>query len=131
MPLCHFEGECAVLFTLRSQTVSTHQGQVSFPGGIVDPTDESDLHAGLREVREEIGIDVPMDNVWGELPAGHAVTGVRVTPFVAFLGDVDPKRDNFSRDEIDEVFCITLRDLMDPKHTEMQDLGERGKVPAY
>jgi len=50
VPLCNKNNIASLLFTLRSHDVSTHKGQVSFPGGIQDPTDTDCIHTALREV---------------------------------------------------------------------------------
>ena len=56
VPLYLQDGAWHVLFTLRTHTVETHKGQVSFPGGRVDPEDTSRVETALREAHEEIGL---------------------------------------------------------------------------
>ncbi|KAJ3031133.1 UNVERIFIED_CONTAM: nudix (nucleoside diphosphate linked moiety X)-type motif 8 [Siphonaria sp. JEL0065] len=58
----------AILFTVRSKLLRTHSGEVSFPGGRVDPTDVSPLGAALRETHEEIGVESSSLLVLGPLP---------------------------------------------------------------
>src|SRR5262245_38286134 len=56
VPLIDVGEECTLLFTKRTETVETHKGQISFPGGVVDGTDLDPVHTALRETHEEIGI---------------------------------------------------------------------------
>jgi 8-oxo-dGTP pyrophosphatase MutT (NUDIX family) len=75
-----------LVFTERAAMLSRHAGEMSFPGGLEEPTD-ADLRAtALRETAEELGIDVPSVAVLGALPPIHtSVSGILVTPFVAVL----------------------------------------------
>ncbi|KAG0932166.1 hypothetical protein G6F32_011464 [Rhizopus arrhizus] len=55
MPLCIVDDKPSVLFTVRNMNMRTHRGEISFPGGKQDPTDESLEGTALRETFEEIG----------------------------------------------------------------------------
>ena len=61
------DGGIEVVFTRRPETMSSHAGQVSFPGGKVDPEDESVAAAALREANEELGIDPAAVKIMGRL----------------------------------------------------------------
>jgi 8-oxo-dGTP pyrophosphatase MutT (NUDIX family) len=77
-----------VLFTERSKELRTHSGQVSFPGGSIDPTDESVVHAALREAREEVGLREDHVEILGRLDdCPTSVTEYVISPVV---GVVDP-----------------------------------------
>ncbi len=93
-----YEGEAAVLIALfqkrarlhflltrRSQEVATHKGQISFPGGLRGPKDESLQVTALRETREELGISACHVDVLGQFHEYRAVTNYLVTAFVGFL----------------------------------------------
>ncbi len=116
--------ELMVLFTKRSDRLSDHPGQVSFPGGRTEPHDRSAAHTALREAREEVGIDERFIEVVGELPAYVTVTGFIVTPVVA-LADagitvtVDPA-------EVAEVFEVPLSFLMSPKNHQHRAIEKDG-----
>uniref|UniRef100_A0A8C0PF00 Nudix hydrolase 8 n=1 Tax=Canis lupus familiaris TaxID=9615 RepID=A0A8C0PF00_CANLF len=72
VPLCSVRGVPALLYTLRSsRLVGRHKGDVSFPGGKCDPTDQDVVHTALRETREELGLTVPEEHVWGVLQPVH------------------------------------------------------------
>jgi 8-oxo-dGTP pyrophosphatase MutT (NUDIX family) len=66
VPLLQVDGRPAMLFTLRANQMNEHRGQVSFPGGAVEPG-ESLVSAALREMHEEIGVEPNDVQVWTEL----------------------------------------------------------------
>jgi len=99
----------SLVFTVRATGLSRHAGEVSFPGGLVDP-DEAPAHAALRETHEELGVDPSLPELVGTLPAVHThVSGILVVPFVGMI-DALPAL-TVSDAEIDEVVTTTLRRL--------------------
>lgn len=103
-----------VVLTQRSATMRKHPGQVSFPGGGIDPEDLDATHAALREAHEEIDLDPATVAVQGELPAiPLSVTGYHVTPVVGWWkrpGTVHAK----SPQEVERVVSVPLAQLADP-----------------
>jgi 8-oxo-dGTP pyrophosphatase MutT (NUDIX family) len=78
--------EPALLFTVRSQEVRDHKGEISFPGGVRHPEDRDLLGTALRETEEELGIVPDLVEVLGALPPTHTVvTGYVIVPFVGVL----------------------------------------------
>ncbi len=75
----------SLILTLRAQHLSSHGGQVAFPGGSTDPEDGSALATALRETREEIGVDPGHVRVLGQLDQVMAGYNFRVTPFVGII----------------------------------------------
>ncbi|MCC6649916.1 MAG: CoA pyrophosphatase [Candidatus Eisenbacteria bacterium] len=72
------------LVVIRRTPGGMHSGQLAFPGGRIDPADESALHAALREAEEEIGLPRLRVRVLGELPRIETrTTGFAITPFLA------------------------------------------------
>ena len=76
-----------VLLTQRTDHLTDHPGQISFPGGRAEPEDDGPIATALREATEEIGLDPRLVEVLGWLPTYTTGTGFVVTPVVAL---VDP-----------------------------------------
>lgn len=133
VPLCNRDGKASMLFTVRTSKVSTHKGQVSFPGGHIEPG-EGPIEAALRETREEVGPSLGHVEVLGTCQAVPAVTGTMVTPVLAFVyDDVGPRLPSLvlSPDEVESVFTLSVSELLDPGFRVVDDLGLRGKHPAF
>uniref|UniRef100_H3H315 Nudix hydrolase domain-containing protein n=1 Tax=Phytophthora ramorum TaxID=164328 RepID=H3H315_PHYRM len=116
IPLCTFEGEPSVLFTLRSLTVGKHKGEVCFPGGMVDPNDSCIEGTCLREMNEEVGLAPEGVDVLGVLRCDWSsvtsITGIAVTPVVGFIGEMSDRTVAINEQEVESLFTVPLRDLM-------------------
>jgi 8-oxo-dGTP pyrophosphatase MutT (NUDIX family) len=103
-----------VLLTERTQHLSSHSGQIAFPGGKVDADDLNALETALREAQEEIGLEPAFVHVLGMLPQYVTGSAFIVTPVVAL---VDP---GFTLTpnpyEVAEVFEVPLNFLMNPSN---------------
>jgi 8-oxo-dGTP pyrophosphatase MutT (NUDIX family) len=92
----------SLLFTRRSEALSRHAGEISFPGGIRHDEDASVAETALRETEEELGIGRRDVDLLGALPPVHTfVSGILIVPFVGLLRGRPPLRP--SADEIAEV----------------------------
>ena len=112
-----------VLLTERTAHLSTHSGQIAFPGGKADPGDIDAAATALREAQEEVGLAPGFVKVLGSLP--HYVTGTSfiITPVVAL---VEPGFELVPNAfEVADVFEVPLHFLMDPAHHQRHvvDLG--------
>jgi 8-oxo-dGTP pyrophosphatase MutT (NUDIX family) len=112
MPLVD-RGEPFVVFAKRTDRVGTHPGQISFPGGRVDPTDAGFLEAALRESEEEIGLPRTAVELLGALDDTETVaTQFIITPFVGVVrAPVAWQPDGHEIDKVIEVPLAALRDL--------------------
>ncbi|CAN5219108.1 hypothetical protein BH11PSE9_BH11PSE9_07560 [soil metagenome] len=77
--------DMTVLLTQRTDHLTDHPGQVSFPGGRVEPTDADATATALREAHEEIGLEAGYVDVLGAMPTYTTGTGFVVTPIVALI----------------------------------------------
>jgi len=106
IPLTWFEDEWHLLYTRRTNTVETHKGQVSFPGGACDPGEETPEQTALREADEEIGIHPRDVRILGKLAPMITITSFRVTPVVGVVGW--PYAFRVENAEVARVFTMPL-----------------------
>jgi 8-oxo-dGTP pyrophosphatase MutT (NUDIX family) len=118
-----------VLLTKRTAHLNKHAGQVSFPGGRIDPGDESAEHAALREADEEVGLAPRHVELIGRLEEYVTGTGYRVTPVLGLLPDGAELHDLGlvpSPHEVEAVFSLPLSVLLDPASPERRRSHFRG-----
>ncbi|MEP9384502.1 CoA pyrophosphatase [Nocardioides sp. KR10-350] len=104
-----------LLLTERSHTMRSHPGQVSFPGGSLDPGEEP-VEAALREAQEETGLDPAGVEVIGLLPQLHLpVSNFAVTPVLGWWRDTSPVS-VASLEEVHAIYRTPIAELVDPAH---------------
>ncbi|MGC1523148.1 MAG: CoA pyrophosphatase [Steroidobacteraceae bacterium] len=111
VPLVERDSGLTVLLTQRAETLKDHAGQISFPGGRIEPEDEDAWHAALREAYEEIGLRADCVEFAGYLPDHHVITGFRVTPVVGFVNPDYQLR--IAAAEVHDVFEVPLDFILD------------------
>jgi 8-oxo-dGTP pyrophosphatase MutT (NUDIX family) len=125
VPLVPRDNGLAVLLTLRTAHLSQHAGQVAFPGGRIDASDESPVAAALRETEEETGIAPHFVEPLGYLDTYLTGTSYRIVPVVGLL------RHGFTvtphAGEVADVFEVPLSFLMNPQHHERHSREWQGK----
>lgn len=132
MPLIDEAGAPRVLLTERAGSLSTHGGEVAFPGGRADQTDPYLEYTALRENEEELGIRPDSVQVLGTLRPFISKYGLHVTPFVGLLPPAVPVVPN--PDEIASVFEVPLDWFVATAPVRIDDLtrhGEQLLVPAW
>jgi 8-oxo-dGTP pyrophosphatase MutT (NUDIX family) len=103
-----------VILTERTTHLSTHSGQVAFPGGKRDDTDRDEAHTALREAHEEIGLTSDLVEVLGQLPTYTTGTRFIITPVVALVSpDYHLALNPY---EVADAFEVPLDFLMNPAH---------------
>jgi 8-oxo-dGTP pyrophosphatase MutT (NUDIX family) len=118
IPLVLQEEGLSVLLTQRTDHLRDHAGQISFPGGRMDPGDVDPNHTALRESAEEIGLDQSRVEIIGHLPQYLTVSGYSVTPVVGLVqAQAEYPLDEF---EVADVFEVPLRFLMDPANHQIR-----------
>jgi 8-oxo-dGTP pyrophosphatase MutT (NUDIX family) len=125
IPIFYKDGEPHLLLTLRTETVASHKGQISFPGGTRENGDRDLLTTALRETFEEVGIRPDDVEVLGELDDLLAVTNFVVTPFVGVFPY--PYEFKVSHDEIAELIEIPLSFFVDPRNRRAEEWLYHGR----
>ncbi|HYN45372.1 MAG TPA: CoA pyrophosphatase [Allosphingosinicella sp.] len=118
-----------VILTLRPETMRKHPGQVSFPGGRIDPGDDGPVAAALREAEEEIGLPRRHVEIIGVADRYRTVTGFEVTPVLAIVPpdlELTPHPG-----EVAAIFEAPLRHLFDPAHQHVRHAVWRGRERTY
>jgi 8-oxo-dGTP pyrophosphatase MutT (NUDIX family) len=118
-----------VILTQRSAHLHDHAGQISFPGGKIDPTDASPLDAALREAEEEIGLSREFIEPIGYLDLYGTSFGFRILPTVARVKPGFSLR--ISEAEVDDAFEVPLAFLMDPANHQLHSKAFRGIDRTY
>ncbi len=112
VPIYQKRGDYYIVFIRRTETVKSHKGQISFPGGARDVNDRTLLHTAIRESREEIGLYMKDIEVIGELDDEITTTSnYIVTPFVAMIPW--PYRFTKNKDEVAEIMEVPLKVLLE------------------
>ncbi len=106
VPIIRREDGLRVIMTVRSSTMPSHAGQISFPGGKTHPEDESPVHTALREAHEEVNIPPDAVDVIGSLGVHRGGLGFSVTPVVGVVDAAAPLQP--CPREVDEIFEIPL-----------------------
>jgi 8-oxo-dGTP pyrophosphatase MutT (NUDIX family) len=121
--------EPTVLLTLRASALSTHAGQIAFPGGRIDPGDTSPLDAALREAEEEIGLDRRHVEPLGYLDLYLSGTGFRIMPAVARVKPGFTLTVNDA--EVADTFEVPLAFVMGPENHQRHSREWRGIMRTY
>lgn len=123
-------GAPSIVLTLRPATMNRHAGQYALPGGRLDDG-ETPAEAALREVREEVGLDLKARDILGQLDDFETRSGFRITPFVVWGGGGQALKPDPT--EVEAVFYVPFDELNSPDIPEMHawKAGEPPVLSAY
>jgi 8-oxo-dGTP pyrophosphatase MutT (NUDIX family) len=121
--------EPTVILTLRPETMRKHPGQVSFPGGRIDPGDDGPVAAALREAEEEIGLPPTKVEIIGLADRYRTVTGFEVTPVLGIVPPDLPLSPHPG--EVAAIFEAPLHYLLDPARQQIRSAIWRGRERTY
>jgi 8-oxo-dGTP pyrophosphatase MutT (NUDIX family) len=121
--------EPTVILTERPKTMRKHPGQISFPGGRIDPGDEGPVAAALREAEEEIGLSPSDVEVIGVADLYRTITGFEVTPVIGVVPPDLPLAPHPG--EVADMFEAPLRYLLDRARQETRTVKFGGRERSY
>jgi 8-oxo-dGTP pyrophosphatase MutT (NUDIX family) len=129
IPIVLRADEGHVLLTQRTQHLTSHGGQIAFPGGKVDDDDASVEDAALREAKEEVGLSPEFVEVLGRMPSYVTGSGFHITPVVGLVSphmQITP-----NPEEVDEVFEVPLSFLMNPANHRFHEMEREGVMRRW
>ncbi len=129
VPLVTHPDGLTAMFTQRTDHLLHHAGQISFPGGHMDPGDDTPEETALRETEEEVGLDRRHVEIVGRLEQYVTRTGFSITPVVALV--TPPFETNPDPEEVDEVFEVPLSFLLDPANHQRHSREFEGRTREF
>ena len=121
-----------LIYTLRSNKVGSHGGEVSFPGGMYEVEDENLETTALRESKEETGLDISKVDILGPIDTVVSRFNISVTPYVGIVPNNIELNNN--SDEIEACFKVPLSFLLQDKRHRNDEIKRNGDIffmPAY
>lgn len=130
VPLFEKENALYLLLTKRTESLSSHKGQISFPGGKKDQLDTTLVSTALRETKEEIGIDSSKIEILGELDQIKTYgSNVLLSPFV---GKIDyPFTLKVNQNEVQEIIEIPFDELISSENWSKKEVQLAGQGDKY
>ncbi len=129
VPLVNRAEGLTAMFTQRTGHLLHHAGQISFPGGHIDPGDKTPEETALRETEEETGLDRRHVEIIGRLNQYLTRTGFSITPVVALVEP--PFELNPDPNEVEEVFEVPLAFLLDPGNHQRHSREFEGRSRTF
>lgn len=121
--------EPGVILTQRPTWLRSHAGQVAFPGGKVDDSDESSIFAALREAEEELNIPPARVEVIGVADTYYSGSGYSIAPVIGIIPpdlEIQP-----NPQEVEDWFEVPLAFLLDPANSIKKETNWNGQQRSY
>ena len=129
-PIHQVDGRLELLLTKRSSALKHHPGQIAFPGGKQELTDNSLIETALRETHEEVGILPNEVEIIGNLPLYRTVSRYEVVPYIGFVADTTTLI--LDKNEVDSTFQVPLSFLLNKQnHLIHWVKRQNGQFPIY
>jgi 8-oxo-dGTP pyrophosphatase MutT (NUDIX family) len=109
-----------IIFTHRTNTVSTHKDQVSLPGGLNEKNDKNLIQTAIRETHEEIGILFHEDEIIGTLPVVSSISNYQIQPFICFKENI--KQTVVNELEVKHIFTIPIEWIFNNENWKYQKM---------
>lgn len=107
-----------VLFTHRTNSVRTHKGQVSLPGGVIEQKDADLIQTAIRETGEEVGVEIKREDIIGFLPPVESISNYLIQPYISYKKEIE--RITINEKEVGSVFYIPLDWILDHSNWELK-----------
>jgi len=111
VPIIEVNNELHALYEVRSLALNQQPGEVCFPGGKIEPN-ESPIQSAIRETVEELNISKENIEIIGELKPITTLFDVVIYPFCGFIKNIKIEDINYSRDEVDSIFSVPIKELL-------------------
>ncbi len=129
IPLVERDVGLTVMLTQRTSQLTNHAGQISFPGGRVEPNDATLEATALRETHEEVGLSADRISIVGRLDRYATRTGFDITPWVGFV--TPPFTLAIDTREVDNVFEVPLAFVLDRTNYQRHKRRFAGALRTY
>lgn len=131
IPIYEAEQDLHIILTKRTQTVTNHKGEVSFPGGMYEERDGDRMNTAVRECCEEIGVERSDLEILGRIDDMYTMTGFCVRPYVGAIPHPYPFRTNAR--EVAYIISLPFNFLrgVSPGLEEAERAGHVEKVPSF
>jgi 8-oxo-dGTP pyrophosphatase MutT (NUDIX family) len=129
VPLVDYREGMSIVFGQKADNLRTHAGQISFPGGRIEPGDDDEVAAALREAQEEVGIDPDRVEIVGRLNTHRAGSGYAIAPVVGIVEPPVTLRPDGV--EVIDAFEVPLDFLIDPRNHRRESMFWRGADRWY
>ena len=129
VPLVTHADGLTVILTQRTDHLNDHAGQISFPGGRIEPGDDHPAATALRETEEEIGLAIDRIEVVGRLGLHDIASGFAVVPVIGLVAP--PIAYTLDAFEVAEAFEVPLAFLLDPANRQIGQIEYRGRMRDY